>query len=92
MSNSTIETKEVSQDNKRITGNVRWFSNKLNFGFIEVKDREKDVFVHFSAIKADGYRTLRAKEKVSFVLGKNNEGKEQATEVEVFEKDRDSSA
>lgn len=46
-------------------GTVKWFNNEKGFGFISV-DGEDDVFVHFSAIKSDGYKTLEEGQKVSF--------------------------
>ena len=49
----------------RETGTVKWFNNSKGFGFIERKDGE-DVFVHFSAIASDGFRTLAEGQEVTF--------------------------
>ena len=46
-------------------GTVKWFNAEKGFGFISVEG-EDDVFVHFSAINADGYKTLEEGQKVSF--------------------------
>ncbi len=46
-------------------GTVKWFSAKNGYGFIETQEG-KDVFVHFSAIKAGGYKTLNKGDKVEF--------------------------
>jgi CspA family cold shock protein len=46
-------------------GIVKWFNSEKGFGFISVEG-EDDVFVHFSAINGDGYKTLEEGEKVSF--------------------------
>ena len=47
------------------TGVVKWFNNEKGFGFISVEG-EGDVFVHFSAIQIDGYKTLAEGQKVVF--------------------------
>ena len=46
-------------------GSVKWFNEAKGFGFITAEDGE-DVFVHFSSIKAEGFRTLAEGERVSF--------------------------
>jgi CspA family cold shock protein len=51
--------------NERITGTVKWFNASKGYGFIE-RQGGKDVFVHFSAIQADGYRTLQEGQRVEF--------------------------
>ncbi|HEY0634069.1 MAG TPA: cold-shock protein [Gammaproteobacteria bacterium] len=48
------------------TGTVKWFNEAKGFGFISQDDGGKDVFVHFSAIKGNGFRTLAEGQKVSF--------------------------
>jgi len=48
------------------TGTVKWFNESKGFGFITPTDGDKDVFVHFSAIVGDGYRTLVEGQTVSF--------------------------
>lgn len=54
-------------------GIVKWFNSEKGFGFISV-DGEDDVFVHFSAIQGDGYKTLEEGEKVSFDVTKGARG------------------
>ena len=54
-------------------GIVKWFNNEKGFGFISV-EVEDDVFVHFSAIQNDGYKTLEEGEKVSFDITQGNRG------------------
>ena len=47
-------------------GTVRWFNAGKGYGFVAGDDGGEDVFVHFSAINADGYRTLKEGQKVSY--------------------------
>ncbi len=54
-------------------GTVKWFSNKKGFGFIEQQDG-KDVFVHFSDIKSQGYKSLTEGDKVEFNIEENAKG------------------
>lgn len=53
-------------------GRVKWFSNKLGYGFIESKNIEKDIFVHFSEIQVDGYKYLMENDIVEFEFDENN--------------------
>ena len=62
------------------TGRVKWFNESKGFGFIEQKDGGKDVFVHFSAIQEEGYKTLREGDEVSFDIIEGPKGP-QATNV-----------
>jgi CspA family cold shock protein len=48
------------------TGTVKWFNETKGYGFITPDDGTADVFVHFSAIQAEGFRTLGEGQKVSF--------------------------
>ena len=56
-----------------MTGFVKWFNNEKGFGFIEYKPNE-DVFVHYSAIKLDGYKTLTEGQYVEFNLVETPKG------------------
>lgn len=49
-------------------GKVKWFNQTKGFGFINAPDVNGDIFVHFSAIQAEGFRTLEDGEKVEFDL------------------------
>ncbi len=57
-----------------ITGIVKWFNNAKGYGFVKADNREEDVFVHFSAIEMDGYRTLREGQRVEFELTQGPKG------------------
>ena len=63
-------------------GTVKWFNGAKGYGFIE-RDSGEDVFVHFSAILADGYRSLEEGQRVEFVVTQGDKGP-QATEVIVL--------
>lgn len=60
-------------------GTVKWFNAEKGFGFIEREDGD-DVFVHFSCIATDGYKTLEEGQKVEFDITEGQRG-EQATNV-----------
>ena len=62
------------------TGTVKWFNNAKGYGFIAPQDGGDDVFVHFSAIKSDGYRTLSEGQNVSYEVEQGPKGL-QATDV-----------
>ncbi len=65
-----------------MTGTVKFFNESKGFGFIGVEGREEDVFVHFSAIQGDGFRTLNQNDSVEFEI-ETVDGKERATNVNV---------
>jgi len=69
---------------ERVSGSVKWFSNEHGYGFVTVdNDPEgKEYFVHYSYIKMNGYKTLRAGQKVTFVLMETDRGI-QAQDVEL---------
>jgi cold shock protein len=57
-----------------ITGVVKWFNNAKGYGFVQPDGRDEDVFVHFSAIDMDGYKTLREGQKVQFEISQGPKG------------------
>ncbi len=61
------------------TGKVKWFNETKGYGFIE-QEGEKDVFVHYTAIRMDGYRTLKEGQSVEYTVLETPKGL-QASEV-----------
>ena len=57
----------------RVTGTVKWFNDDKGFGFIE-REGGEDVFVHFSSIRGDGFKSLRDGQEVEFILGEGQKG------------------
>jgi CspA family cold shock protein len=56
------------------TGVVKWFNNAKGYGFVTPDRGEQDVFVHFSAISMDGYKTLKEGQKVEFEINEGPKG------------------
>lgn len=69
---------------ERELGVVKWFNGEKGYGFIARDSGEKDVFVHFSAISAEGFRTLREGQRVEFEVVQGQKGP-QAQNVDIIE-------
>lgn len=67
----------------RETGTVKWFNNTKGYGFIE-REKGEDVFVHYNAIRGDGYRSLDEGQKVEFTVTQGQKGL-QAEDVDISE-------
>ncbi|HET7264212.1 MAG TPA: cold-shock protein [bacterium] len=65
------------------TGTVKWFNAEKGYGFITPENGAKDLFVHFSAIQADGYKTLTEGQKVEYEATQGQKGP-QASNVRVI--------
>lgn len=63
--------------NDRVVGTVKWFNASKGYGFIE-RQGGPDVFVHFSAIEAEGYRSLQEGQKVEFSVEQGPKGAQAA--------------
>ena len=66
----------------RENGTVKWFNETKGFGFIKPSNGGADLFVHFSAIQSNGFKTLQEGQAVSYVAGQGKKGP-QAEEVRV---------
>ena len=66
----------------RMTGTVKWFNDAKGFGFITPDDGSEDIFVHHSAIEADGFRSLKEDQAVEFESTRGPKGM-QASKVRV---------
>ncbi|MHA6259682.1 cold-shock protein [Sporosarcina sp. CAU 1771] len=63
-------------------GKVKWFSNEKGYGFIEADDGE-DIFVHFTGVVGEGFKTLDEGESVSFEIIEGNRGPQAANVVKI---------
>ena len=66
-----------------VRGKVKWFNDSKGYGFIEQARGEKEVFVHFSAIQMDGFRTLQEGQEVEFEVESGETGRYAANVVRV---------
>ena len=55
-------------------GTVKWFNADKGYGFITVDDSDQDIFVHYSEIQMDGYRSLQEGQQVEFNVGQGDKG------------------
>ena len=56
------------------TGTVKWFNNAKGYGFIIADETGEDLFAHYSAIKMEGYKTLKAGQRVNFLITAGTKG------------------
>ena len=64
-------------------GKVKWFNAEKGYGFIERDDGQGDVFVHFSAIQQEGFKTLQEGESVEFELTEGDRGPQASNVVKI---------
>ncbi|CDG00316.1 Putative CspC protein [Avibacterium paragallinarum JF4211] len=66
-------------------GVVKWFNNAKGFGFISAEGCESDIFAHYSVIEMEGYRSLKAGQKVNFEVVHGEKGSHATKIVPIFE-------
>ncbi|MCD6570885.1 MAG: cold shock domain-containing protein [Deltaproteobacteria bacterium] len=68
---------------ERETGTVKWFNTTKGYGFIS-RDQGEDIFVHYTSIRGEGYRSLSEGQRVEFTITKGEKGP-QAQDVDILE-------
>ena len=72
---TTVDPEDRCSRRKHVAqGTVKWFNADKGFGFIAPDDGTADVFVHHSAIQADGYRSLQDNQRVEYTAGQGAKG------------------
>jgi CspA family cold shock protein len=66
-----------------VNGKVKWFNEAKGFGFLTPEGATEDIFVHFSAIQTEGFKTLKENEAVTFDIIDGQKGKQAANVVKV---------
>jgi CspA family cold shock protein len=68
-----LSNKEIFNMSERVQGKVKWFNASKGYGFIE-REGGEDVFVHYSSIQTEGYRSLNEGQRVEFTIEKGPKG------------------
>ena len=68
------EEQRPKEEGKRLIGKVKWFNGARGYGFIKRKDEEKDIFIHFSAVKKSGLKYLKEDEQLTFEIKNSDRG------------------
>ena len=68
------------------SGTIKWFSNAKGFGFIVNENGTQDIFVHYSSIIGNGYRTLRSGQVVNYEIKEDEKGLHAEKVVPVFDR------
>ena len=71
-------------EEEKFTGSVIWFNPKRGFGFLTTKEGSEDLFVHFSDIVCEGFKTLKKGQVVEYGMGVNKHGDPKAVDVKIL--------
>lgn len=74
----------MEASNQVFYGTVIWFSGKSGYGFVQQTNGQPDIFVHYSDIACEGFKTLQKDQKVSYEIGLNKHGKPKAVNVKII--------
>jgi CspA family cold shock protein len=74
---------EVRDEAETVTGKVKWFNPEKGYGFITLENGKDDVFVHYSAIKMEGFKTLDQGDEVQFNIVDSDRGPQAANVVKL---------
>jgi CspA family cold shock protein len=77
-----LQNMECQEEAAMATGKVKWFNNSKGYGFIE-KEGGGDVFVHYSAIQGDGFKTLNEGQNVEFEIAQGEKGPQAINVIKV---------
>ena len=69
-----VRRSDDGQKKKRLNGTVKWFNGAKGYGFIKRADKEKDIFVHFSAVQNSGLKYLKEGEQLTFEVEYSDKG------------------
>jgi cold shock protein len=78
--NPKCQGKEEIMSDARVPGTVKWFNDSKGFGFIE-REGDKDVFVHHSSIKSEGFKSLKEGQKVTMEVTQGEKGPQAANVI-----------
>ncbi len=73
----------AADETETVTGKVKWFNPEKGYGFITLENGKDDVFVHYSAIKMDGFKTLEQGDEVKFSIVNSDRGPQAANVVKL---------
>lgn len=73
-----MATENEMDETEIVTGKVKWFNPEKGYGFITLENGKDDVFVHYSAIKMDGFKTLDQSDEVQFTIVNSDRGPQAA--------------